>query len=738
MSDNFHDAFEEGIRDNAGHLALAGALFAHSQRKQQLQSLEASRQHQAEIAKTEAQRLEIEKQRLELEKLKQQAEKDEKEAVRLLRVMMAEVGAEFDGLANRGQLKGSPQGPRRDYAMTVLMSKLELVRSRSSSLSDLNDLKELSRLENLVQDLVAKHFLGGDPLLVTRNKWSQLQAWMQGVEGFEKEVKQACAVVPDPTVVQLPSLADLVAWHPKLEAFADQLAPNLSEHVHRLPAEALVDGVLLGELVEQAQLEDLSAGKQASRAKSFANRWRQAATAHIAKEPGMLVTHKIQPGLVQEVQSAIERLQQWQDRAVDHEKTLQDLRVQLEEGRLTEAEASAKKLGKVRFAELNYQPISEWEKLDGLLDSLPAAKRSAAIQLATDLRKTYLKAANQSELGRLLDQHEKRALGEKRRAVFTLIMVICLVASAFKVGYDNHLEHQRLVAEAKVKAEEEQKQRERIAAQAKSKADAEQKARERSAAEAKAKADGERRELSEKLQATAAGTQVNILLTDTLAQGFALMPNGSFTMGSPSSEDDHSSDENQVEVSLRQPFWLAKTEVTQAQWEAVTGSNPSTFKGTNLPVENVSWEDVQAFIEKLNEKQSRPQGWKFALPTEAQWEYACRAGEKGPFSGGSPDDVSWHYGNSGGNPYEVGQNLANVWGLYDMHGNVWEWCSDWYDGTLKRGTDPVGPYSGEYRVFRGGSWRSDASYCRAASRGRESPGFRGNHLGFRLALVASR
>lgn len=119
---------------------------------------------------------------------------------------------------------------------------------------------------------------------------------------------------------------------------------------------------------------------------------------------------------------------------------------------------------------------------------------------------------------------------------------------------------------------------------------------------------------------------------------FCFIPSGSFRMGSPSSEYGHSDDEKQVEVALSQPFWLAKTEVTQAQWEAVMGSKPSEFQGANLPVENVDWDDVQAFITKLNEKEVLLSGWKFALPTEAQWEYACRAGEKGPYSGGSLDE----------------------------------------------------------------------------------------------------
>ena len=234
------------------------------------------------------------------------------------------------------------------------------------------------------------------------------------------------------------------------------------------------------------------------------------------------------------------------------------------------------------------------------------------------------------------------------------------------------------------------------------------------------------------------GEKLEIPLSSSVAEQFCLIPAGSFTMGSPSSEEGRSSDEGQVEVTLSQPFWLAKTEVTQAQWEAVMGNNPSQFKGANLPVENVSWDDAQSFIAKLNDKQILPQGWKCALPTEAQWEYACRAGEAGPYSGGSLDEVGWYGDKSGVKIHEVGQKKPNAWGLHDMHGNVYEWCADWSDDTLKDGTDPLGPSSGDYRVSRGGSWCYFASSCRAASRFRGVPGLRFSDLGFRPALVPSK
>lgn len=700
---NLHDAVEDGICDNAGHLALAGTLMAHSQRKQQLQALDASRGHQAEIAKTEAQRLEIEQQRLELEKLKQQAEKDEKEAVRLLRVLMAEVGAEFDGLARRDRLKGSPQGPRRDYAMAVLLSKLDLVRSRSASLSDLNDLKELSRLESLVEDLVARHFPDHDPQHLTRDKWQELEAWMQGVAHFEDETQQACAAVPAGSPEQLPSIGDLVAQQGALEGYAAALSARLRDHVGHLPADAAPGGVLFSELVEQAQLEDLCVGDQTDRPNAFAFRWRQAGT-----------------DLLQDVKAALDGLRQWQDRHAEHERAIQTLAAQLEKGRLSEAEATSKLLEKSRFAGLNYEPLARLVALQSACSTLALAKRATAARKVAEIRNQYPGATSESELGQLLQRHQKRVSAEKGTVLLFVALLTVLAAGFAKVMLDNHEEGLRLAAE-----------RERVAAEAKAE-------HERKIAEAKAKVEEERREMTRKLQSTGIGSSLEVPVTLNVRKAFCFIPSGSFIMGSPPSEEGRSNDENQVEVTLSQPFWLAKTEVTQAQWEAVMGGSPSRFRGAKLPVQNVSWEDAQVYIAKLNEKQLLPEGWQFALPTEAQWEYACRAGEKGPYSGGSLDEVGWYGGNSGSNIHEVGQKKANAWGLYDMHGNVWEWCADWYDDTLKGGIDPEGPAPGFGRVDRGGSCYGGFDACRSANRSSDRPDSRWNYLGFRTAIVSSQ
>ena len=222
---------------------------------------------------------------------------------------------------------------------------------------------------------------------------------------------------------------------------------------------------------------------------------------------------------------------------------------------------------------------------------------------------------------------------------------------------------------------------------------------------------------------------------------FMWVPKGCFQMGSPSSEEDRGSDERQHRVCLSNGYWLGKYEVTQGQWEKVMGNNPSYFKGSRNPVEKVSWDDVQKFIDQLNSRS----GETFRLPTEAQWEYAARAGTTTPFSFGntiSTDQVNYN----GNYPYEngrkgeyrektvpVGSLPANRWGFHEMHGNVWEWVQDWYgDYPSNSVTDPTGATSGSRRVRRGGSWDDLAHDCRSAYRYRSSPDNRLITLGFRV------
>ena len=231
------------------------------------------------------------------------------------------------------------------------------------------------------------------------------------------------------------------------------------------------------------------------------------------------------------------------------------------------------------------------------------------------------------------------------------------------------------------------------------------------------------------------------------------IPEGSFTMGSPQEEEDRGDYEVPHEVRFAHGFWLADTACTQEVWKAVTGKNPSNFKNEEdsmleLPVETVSFDDVQAFLTQLNERVGKEA--TFLLPTEAQWEYACRAGTNTPFSFGnsiSTDQANFNgvypYAGSAEGEYRqrtvaVKSLPCNPWGLYQMHGNVWEWCSDWYAAySQDHSADPQGPDSGWNRVMRGGSWLDNARDVRSARRGWDDPGDRVNTLGFRLLSSAS-
>ncbi|NQT87550.1 formylglycine-generating enzyme family protein, partial [bacterium] len=188
-------------------------------------------------------------------------------------------------------------------------------------------------------------------------------------------------------------------------------------------------------------------------------------------------------------------------------------------------------------------------------------------------------------------------------------------------------------------------------------------------------------------------------------------------------------------VRISKPFWLGKTEVTQEQWQAIMGANPSKFQAPEHPVEQVNWADCQTFLAKLNEKVVRK---GFRLPTEAEWEYACRAGAATQFHFGNAKeqlrDYAWWTGNTAGRTYPVGRRKPNPWRLYDMPGNVWEWCQDGYGDYASRAqTDPTGLTGAGSRVRRGGSWLSNAGSCRSAYRGYLTPDLRSDYVGFRIS-----
>ena len=248
---------------------------------------------------------------------------------------------------------------------------------------------------------------------------------------------------------------------------------------------------------------------------------------------------------------------------------------------------------------------------------------------------------------------------------------------------------------------------------------------------------------SEKVSVAPTPTE-NPITVPVLNMEMMPIPAGTFVMGSPDDEkgrDVFGNEGPQTTVTITKPFWLGKTEVTQSQWKVVMGNDLSSFKGDDLPVEQVSWDDAVSFCEKLNELKHDmlPAGYHYTLPTEAQWEYACRAGTTTRFCYGDDDNqlgqYAWYDDKSSSKTRSVGEKLPNGWGLHDMHGNVWEWCLDCY-GDYAGGSvsDPQAPQSGTERVVRGGACRIGAWGCRSAYRSGLRPDDSYGSLGFRVAL----
>lgn len=264
------------------------------------------------------------------------------------------------------------------------------------------------------------------------------------------------------------------------------------------------------------------------------------------------------------------------------------------------------------------------------------------------------------------------------------------------------------------------------------------------------------------------------LVVNRLGMRLVAIPSGQFAMGSPADRKEVEPDEILHSVRLSNGFFLGQTEVTQEQYQRVIGTNPSHFKDSgdgsrkDYPVENVSWDDAVDFCRRLSEMSEEVSaGRSYRLPTESEWEYACRSGGQGAFAiveGKRLEDYGWFANNSGhrlldatalwkedqanymerilgnkGSTSRVAQKLPNAWGIYDMHGNVWEWCSDWYgDYPADTVVDPKGPQSGTARVARGGGWHNPSNFCRSAFRFRDDPAERDYDIGFRVVMESAK
>ena len=423
------------------------------------------------------------------------------------------------------------------------------------------------------------------------------------------------------------------------------------------------------------------------------------------------------------------------------------------------------KEARVAYLTKRVQQFTEAERIRGEEEAKAKAKAEEAERIRAEQEIKAKAKAEETKRIRLEQEAKAKAKAEakERRKTFwaKAIRVYLPFGSIFLVlflfWYDNKkaeleeeakktaaVEAQRAEQEAEAKTEAEEAERIRLEQEAKAeeverfRAEQEAKAEEveriRAEQEAKAKA----KERSKKFWEMVAESKPFSI--PELSLDMLWVKPGTFEMGSPTTEAGRGGEEILHPVILTEGFHLGKNEVTQSQWERVMGSNPSRHKGADRPVERVSWTGVTAFCEKLTalerEAGRLPAGMAYQLPTEAQWEYACRAGTTTAYAFG--DSLTSGQANISGGPRgttEVGKYPANGWGFHDMHGNVWEWCADWY-GDYPAGAvrDPVGPADGSFRVLRGGSWFYSAYSTRSAHRFRDGPAGSHWYLGFRLSL----
>ena len=660
-----------------------------------------------------------------------------------------------------------------------LASVLELLKAQREVFSELSDIKEFRGLESDFSEALKvaqeRRLVGQDPVSVVRADWQRMVRWSNRVQEALREVdelgqelssglagqgaeagRKRKKVQTDwkPNISQLRELEHALKGGPsQLTAVIDQARAEVQTedwNGHRPYPELteVAEAMGWGESLELAEPLGPWAEGVASRARPLV------ATRMVTETGSPMLQRRIES-----LRLKLSQVRSLQEKHASHRTSLEEV------GRLTEAgqvETARRLIGTLqaafgdldysakeqRLAQLEKQLKSQSEKVAETKKGLQALGREAGGFFAFPpiglMRRGSVaqgtaekvvaetaqigKVGGSSEVDRMvsgwtaalksdLDSLRDLSMSRVRRWVLgtTAFWLVVLVAGGVtfqQVRAGQERERQRVVAEARA-------------------------AEEKALAEAKAKVEAVKARM-------ASGGAFQAEAGDRLVFGLAVrwVPSGRFTMGSPSSEPDRSSDELQHEAVLTRGFFLAETECTQGQWEAVMGGNPSHFKGSERPVEQVSWSEAVEYCRKLTDKQRAegilPEGWEWRLPTEAEWEYAVRAGTTGARYG-ELDTIAWHGGNSGSETHRVSQKAANAWGLQDMMGNVWEWCSDW-SGDYPTGsvTDPTGPNSGSLRVIRGGGCSDDAGRARSAFRLRYFPGSRNVNLGFRPALSSVR
>ncbi len=754
------DSFEE----NDGLLNAMGHMAAISQRNRQIAQqkeqadairaqtaeLEKANRIEADRAQIERQRLAIEQQRMKADEVEREMRKQQAEQVRQLRNLMVDSMDTLDSVKKYLTVQ-SVDDASKETALrkaAALQAQLKILESQSDILTDMSDMKELRLFRSSLSEFIAEQSAAGslpdNPLAIIKDRLESLKAFfiqsdaeLNILSGWKADWLNQFPKV---------SLGELQHAKTELAELKNQL-PSTQERQRSMlnPLDWCIIGSsidlhqelrICAEIMPRQEIKDRGESTGGiilpGRKKSYRQYLPQSGACadkyEFAHSKG--VAHDQVIGHHGKVDKRIDELICLHDK---HRALLVEAESHLAHENFRSAERVIKIYDKQRFPDIDYNKVDSllqrqltvWQQFADLDAQVNAGNFREARENLRKVKDIKIKAGSELEtavsilrktIEQSIDTHNKarkRSLITKSIVIFLIVVAIGSL-SAYVIQEEKKA--QLVAAQAKAIAEQD-------AAEAKAIA-------EQDAAEAKAK-------LIPEISAGRVGASLDVPLVGKGVIPFAFCPAGSFMMGSLLLEDGRGSDENQVRVTITKGFWMAKTELTQAQWTAIMGNNRSQFDWVDRPVENVSWDDAQDFIKKVNDSGVLPEGWKIALPTEAQWEYACRAGEIGPYSGGAIDQVAWYHGNSESKTHPAGTMKPNAWGLHDMHGNVWEWCADWYTNWHRDGTDPSGYSSGVERVNRGGSWGDEAANCRAADRSHNYPDRRSDYLGFRPALVPS-
>ncbi len=655
-----------------------------------------------------------------------------REEIAKLRLHMAETSALLENLQKLPP--GEPLSFNSHYRVAQLQGRMALLKSRGSRFHRLSDLQELAKITLGFDRLILALGTGENSEDVANRKWNEVCAWAGKVEGALGKPNELKLSMPGFMAgSKLLPFKEIQAKLAEIPRHRAELSDRLLELRAALPEGVAPEGILDKDLQDYVKISQRTSVGSLPRIASLVASVTMANPANPPFDP----LNRYETGLQNLVQ-----------RHHTHRQTLVEADRSLAEGNHITAQALIAPLGP-RFPDLNYHVAGRLERIAAdiaALRKLSGAEREARLE---KILAEHPGLPPESELAGMARQ--ARDWGEKEKAIrrrgVMLIPIVatlglCLLAAgaygisrAVKSAEEEaDKKRARLVEQNRVREAEEQARAEQsrldMLAETRLRAEQEKAAQARMSEQREFEAAIERfTDLNKSAPLVISGGSPESDIT------LLWIPPGSYIMGAP----EGTFEDKSHTVSLTKGLWMGRTEVTQAQWQSLMGNNPSSFKGPNMPVEQVDWNDANRFARKLTERELSaghlPQGLIFSLPTEAQWEYACRAGSKKDHPE-DIDEIAWNLENSGRQTKPAGTKKPNAWGLQDMFGNVSEWCLDWYQPySSGNETDPRGPKTGHRRVNRGGSWFGSGDSYLHSKREKDIPELRSGFTGFRIALV---